>query len=173
MSKSILNSLITVIITVLLIAAYHFFFNTKKIGYVKTGVLLSDYKAMVIANEQFSKEMLTVQSNIDTLRLRYERLKSLEQSASGKDKATLNYNLGVAENEFSNYNTLAEKQMQQRKQELTSKVLASVNNYIQQYGKDNNYEIIFGTTTDGSILYGTEKQDLTQIILAKLNEDYK
>ncbi len=39
-------------------------------------------------------------------------------------------------------------------------------------GKENNYNIIFGATDQGSILYGKEQKDLTDIVLKELNEDY-
>ena len=35
-----------------------------------------------------------------------------------------------------------------------------------------NYNIIFGATEQGSILYGKEQKDLTDIVLKELNEDY-
>ncbi|RYF87208.1 MAG: OmpH family outer membrane protein, partial [Chitinophagaceae bacterium] len=62
---------------------------------------------------------------------------------------------------------------QQRQQQLTSDVLAKINSYIQEYGKDKGFKIIFGTTTEGNILYGLDEDDLTETILTNLNSQYK
>lgn len=144
-------------------------FNKAKIGYIKSGVIVNEYKGMKSANNQFSSELSIVKANIDTLKNRFLKLQELANTSEGKAKAEIAYRLGVAENEYRKYEEQASEQMNMRKQELTKKVLDQVNNYIQEYGKTNNYKLILGTTDDGSILYGNEADDLTTVILEKLN----
>lgn len=147
--------------------------NKTKLGYIKSGVVLQGYKEMKDISAQFDGEIKVVQNNLDTLRKRYERLKLMAAAAGPKEQKDLVYRLGIAQNEYDKYNQQASQQMAARKQELTRQVLETVNNFIQQYGKEHNYKLILGTTDDGSILYGNEADDITQPILDKLNEQYK
>jgi outer membrane protein len=148
-------------------------YTTPKIGYIKSSVVLQDYKEMIEVTEQFNNELKVVQTNLDTLKSRYEKLKEQEPLIGPKEKTNWSYRLGIAQNEFEKYNQQASEQMQARRNELTKKVLENINNYIQQYAKENNYKLILGTTDDGSILYGLETDDLTQTILNQLNDAYQ
>jgi outer membrane protein len=170
--KSIIVSVLTsVIVFIAGIFTYHFL-TREKTGYVRIGVVLQKYQGMIDANKQFAAELEIVRSNADTLRNRYERLKQKEKDVKPGGKAEWGYQLGVSEKEYMDYSENADKQLQQRQQQLTSEVLNRINNYIQEYGKADGYKIIFGTTNDGSILYGRESDDLTDVIVSQLNEIY-
>ncbi len=152
------------------IAAYHFFNTQKKIGFVKTGVVIQKYKGMTEANGRYNSELAVVQGNLDTLKQRYENLKRFGEG-NQKD-VNWNQRVATAEKEFMQYNQTAQQQLLQRQQELTKQILDNINNYVQNYGKKNGYALILGTTSDGSILYGVDKDDLTDKILQDLNQIY-
>jgi outer membrane protein len=168
--KNIVVSFGIAILSAIIVVWMFHFFERSKIGFVRSGVILQDYKGMKEANDQFNKELTLVQVNSDTLRNRYEQLKANEQNISKEKKTDWAYQLGIAKNEFEKYNQQASQQMEQRKQELTKKVLEEINNCVQEYGKKNSYKMILGTTNEGSILYGNEADDLTNKILELLNK---
>ncbi len=173
MKKIIINIVISLIITICVIFMYHTIFRKEmKLAYIKTGVLLNDYKGMLIANEQFNKDLQAVQANIDTLKSRYEQLKMKESKITPDEKTDWAKQLAIAEYEYNNYLTTAQQQLEERKNTLRAEVVNKINLFIQDYGKEHNYIIIFGATDQGSILYGHEQKDLTEIILKELNEDY-
>ena len=80
--------------------------------------------------------------------------------------------LGVAEYEYNNYRTSAQQQMEERRAALRAEVGNQISLFIQNYGKEHNYKIILGVIEQGNILYGQEQDDLTDIILEELNENY-
>jgi len=45
--------------------------------------------------------------------------------------------------------------------------------HLEQYGKDNGYDLLLGTTDGGNVLYGTPALDITQEVLDALNETYQ
>lgn len=163
-----ISVLVSLSLTAIAIVGYDFLFK-EKIGFVRSGSVLQQYKAMDEANKQYEKEMLQVQANYDTLKNRYENLKVREKTISGSEKTEWAYRLGVAKNEFDKYNMQAGEQMEKRKQELTKDILQKINLFIQDYGKKNNYKLILGTTNEGSILYGKDADDITDNILKELN----
>jgi outer membrane protein len=150
------------------ISVAYYLFN-KKVAYVRTGEIISKYKGMSAANQQFKNEVSIIQSNVDTLRKRFETLKI--QASQSNDKA-LWYQVGVAEKEYQTYSNQVQQDISNREKELTSTVLNTINNSIQKFGKDNNYELILGTTNDGSVLYGKEYNDVTNKVLDELNKAY-
>lgn len=169
------NILITLLISfacslaVVLGSRYLFDKQGGEIGFVKSGVIIQEYKEMKEANAQFEKELQMAQANADTLKNRYLNLKREEETIPENKKKDWSYRLGIAQNEFAKYSEQVNEQMDMRKQELTKGVLEKINSFIQKYGKENNYKMILGTTNDGSILYGSEADDLTETILNQLN----
>jgi len=173
MKQKILNIAIYLTITVAGIFIYHSLFRKEvKLAYIKTGVILSNYTGMKMATEQLNKELETVQANIDTLKRRYEQLKMKESEIKPNEKTEWAKQLGVAEYEYNNYRASAQQQMEERRNQLNTEVINKINSFIKDYGKENDHDIIFGATDQGSILYGKEPQDITDIILKKLNEEY-
>lgn len=172
MRNTLINVFLTLIISVGIVWGFQKY-NSPKIGYIKSATILQDYKEMIENSEQFNNELKIVQTNLDTLKTRYEKLKEQEPLITEKEKNNWSYRLGIAQNEFEKYNQQASEQMQARRAELTKKVLEKINDLIQKYGKENNYKLILGTTEEGSILYGVEKDDLTQTILTLLNDAYQ
>jgi len=172
MKDRVISIAISVLFSVTAVAVYHYCFKERTV-FIRSGAVLQQYKGMEQANKQFEKDMQVVQANYDTLKNRYERLLAEEKYVPSSGKADWGYKLGVAKNDFDKYNTQATQQMEARKQELTQGVLLKINTFIQEFGKKNNYKMILGTTNEGSVLYGRETDDMTEVVLKSLNEEYE
>jgi outer membrane protein len=88
--------------------------------------------------------------------------------------AKLSPNLSAAEQEArlapqrSRYQQSLQKVSQTADQEL----LSDVNAYIKRFGETNKYELIFGATESGNVVYAAPANDLTQEIIEGLNQQY-
>lgn len=51
-------------------------------------------------------------------------------------------------------------------------LLAKVDSSIEDYGATIGYTYIFGKNKAGSVLYGSDKNDITQAVIDKLNKEY-
>lgn len=70
-----------------------------------------------------------------------------------------------------------DSELQQMKQYFSSEVSQQVwnrlNGYLKTYGEDNNYEIIFGSKGDGTVMYAKEGNDITDAVVSYVNEKYE
>lgn len=66
-----------------------------------------------------------------------------------------------------------EQQLQQEGQAEMDSLVTRVKTTIADYGKANNFTFIFGGGEGGSVLYGDDAQDITEEVLAVLNQEYK
>lgn len=171
MKKILISIIISLILTVVLIYAYDTFYNKKdKIAYIRLGLVLQEYEGMKEADQQYAQELSVVQANIDTLRNRYEKAASMNDSENSAEEL---YIINILRNEYETYNNTAYQQMQDRKNELTQNIVKKVNSFIEDYGKKHEYKMIFGATTAGSIMYGHESDDLSDIIIEMLNQEFE
>lgn len=57
--------------------------------------------------------------------------------------------------------------------EIATQVWSSLNQYIVEYGKENDYDYIFGASGNGSLMFANEDCDITQEILKYSNNKYE
>ncbi len=69
-------------------------------------------------------------------------------------------------------NELANSLMEEQ-QVSTRKVVYSIIDFLNGYCKEHNYQYVLSTTVGGAVLYGDKRFDVTQDVLAGLNEHYK
>lgn len=171
-AKQVLFSvLLSILATAGILAIYHFYFQIYKIAYVRTGEVISAFNGFKDAQKQFEKDYSVVQGNADTLKRRFEAIRA-DQELQKKSAKTWAYQLGIAENEFMQYQKNAEAQLNTRQAELSRNAVDKINVYIQDYGKAKGYKLVLGSTDNGSILYGQEGDDITKLILEGLNKKY-
>ncbi len=65
-----------------------------------------------------------------------------------------------------------EQVMAQESQKEIDDLLKKIDGAIESYGSENGYTYIFGKNKVGSVLYGAEKNDITTVVLDKLNKEY-
>lgn len=57
--------------------------------------------------------------------------------------------------------------------EFDDKIILQLNQYISDYGKEYGYDMIYGNTSNGSIMYGNEKNNITKEVITFINQKYK
>ena len=70
------------------------------------------------------------------------------------------------------YRNLESKMLSELKKESDAKmkeILEDINDYIKEYAKTKSFDIILNK---GAVLFGSDKIDLTSVILNKLNKEY-
>jgi len=64
-------------------------------------------------------------------------------------------------------------QINQENRIKTDSLIKKVKEFVANYGKQNGYTFILGSNEAGSVMYGEEQYDLTELILEALNTSYK
>lgn len=61
----------------------------------------------------------------------------------------------------------------QMTKEFDEKIIAQLNQYVSDFGKEFDYDMIYGNTSNGSIMYGTDKNNITKEVQEFINQKYK
>ena len=148
----------------------------KKIAYIQTDELLAEYKGMIEAKQNYEVKAVSWQSNIDTLGKELENMVKEYEEARGSmsisERQQEEKELQQKQKQLNDYRKSIAQQAQQEDAKLTEGVLNQVNTYIKDYGKENGYKMIFGANGSGTIVYGTDAIDVTDVILKGLNREY-
>lgn len=152
-------------------------FNKKKIAYVRSTELVYGYLGMQEAQRDFQQKSQIWQANVDTLQQDYQvsfSKYSSESATLSKDEKTEREKILIQQQEsLMNYTQTINAKMKEEDKKTTEGVLNQINSFVEEYGKENGYEVILGTTLSGNLLYGDEAIDITKEVLEELNKTYK
>ena len=153
------------------------YFTATKIGFVRSYDLVYEYEGTKEAMVKFERQKSEWQGNVDTLKADWQ--KSINQYnadyqfLSGQERASREDMLNRQKQQMDMYEQAIDKKIQDEDSKMMEAVLNQVNAFVEDYARDNGYEIILGTTTSGSLLYGEEGMDITEQVLASLNQKYR
>lgn len=154
----------------------HFVSSENEIVYVDAQKLVNDYKGMQDARKEFESKTLVWRANLDTLRLEAEStIKEYEltrEKLSAKEQNLMEELIQSRQEQFLNYQQIVNEKIQKEDQELTGKVLTTVNQFMKDYGRLKGYRIIMAATQYGNIIYAEEHTDITDDVLEGLNMAY-
>ena len=152
-------------------------YQLTNLVYVDVNKLLESYKRTEIVRSEFEKKAKTLQSNVDSLILGWqEDLKTYEKERSKMTKKEISLKQELLNNkqqQISSYQQAIQKQIQEEDKKATQTVINDINDYVKEYGKKKGYEIIFGASGSGNIMYADEGTDLTEKILEGLNNEFE
>lgn len=145
--------------------------DKKKIVYIKTGELYAGFEM----KKELENTYLTVQKGrkhqLDSLEL---ELKILNKrfDVEGEKKELVN----IFEVKRENY-LLKKQQFEQdnaqMQQQYTANIQKQLNQYVSDYGKENECDYILGADGSGSIMFAKETDDITKEVLIFINNKYK
>lgn len=159
--KSKLGIIIAILLALGVMAYAHF--SQPKIAYVRSEILVNEYAGMKEASELWQRNQLQWQVNLDTLRADYRKK---EKANAPKEELQL-----LAQN-IQQYTSATEQMAMEEDRKKTEGVLEQINVFVEQCGEEHGYDLILGTTASGNILYGKPGIDITEKLLAALNQHY-
>jgi outer membrane protein len=170
MKRFFLKDVFIVLVSVLvsIVVTYCISSNKEKIGFVRTGILLQKYEGMKTVEIKINEEFKQYKLVFDSLQNQYKYYSDLKV----KDKNDMQRFKEISE-QINSFNNKIGKQVQQRRTELTSAVIQDINIKVSRYADKHNFTLIFGSTTDGSLLYGDDDKDITNDLLDEINELYR
>ena len=149
----------------------------NKIGYVDNIKLMDSYQEKIDIEAKFKTKVDALTKKRDSIsqafQLEVQAFQTKAQKMSQK-KAQEEYGLIQQRGQFMGQQLQQEEQQMQSAGQVEMDTLVSkVKKEIKAYGKANGYTYILGGGDGGSVLYGSDSQDLTPMILEILNDKYK
>lgn len=144
-----------------------------KIGYVKSDVLLAQYKPAMAVQQRMQAESMGAQKELEG---RYKELQAMDAELQKKLQVLTQQALAPQiekfqkkQNEFYQLQQGHQQALQQKQAQLLEPIFQDISNFINKYGKDHKFTVILGTPMEGLVVYGDSGADLTDAILTELN----
>lgn len=148
----------------------------NKIGYVDNIKLMDEYQAKQDVEAKFKVKADALTKKRDSISQAFQmEAQAFQAKAANMSQTKAQEEYGMMQQRGQ----LIGQQLQQEDQKLQSEgqvemdsIVNKVKEEISAYGKTNGYTYILGGGDGGSVLYGTEVNDLTDEIVKILNDKY-
>lgn len=149
----------------------------EKMGYVDNVKMMDEYQEKIDAESKFKVEEEILTKKRDSLSQAYQlelQVFQTKAQSMAQNKAQEEYDLLQQKGQFLGQQLQQEaQQVQIQNQTILDSIISTVKKEIKAYGKANSYSYILGGGDGGSVLYGTEANNLTDEIVKILNTKYK
>ena len=168
---STLKKIVAPLLIVLAVAFSLFWssYKSKKIAYVNTSLVYDGFKLKKELETKYKTVQLTRQNLLDSIKFKVQYLSLKGNAISENEKMQINElqrSYLVKEKEFNQDNEATAAQ-------YSEQIWKQINQFMNDYGKANNFDVIFGATGQGNIMYAKEQDDITKEILEFINSKYE
>jgi outer membrane protein len=165
-------------ILILLLVIFMSCQNQQKIGFVDNGKMINEYQEKKDIEEKFTQKELAFQKRTDSIGKAFQleaQEVQLKLSSMSQSKQQEQYQiLGQRQKMLQQQIQFEQQQMQQAYQTEIDSVISKVKGFVKEYGKNNGFTYILGTSDNAAtVLYGVKENDLSQIMIDALNANYK
>ncbi|MGZ5551560.1 MAG: OmpH family outer membrane protein [Nitrososphaeraceae archaeon] len=143
-------------------------YNSKKYAYVNTTLVYDNFTLKKELETKYKTVQLVRQNLLDSIKFKIQYLSIKGKDLSENDKTQINELQRSYLYKEKEFNTDNEATAQQ----YSEQIWKQINQYMDDYGKENGYDCIFGATGQGNIMYAKENDDITKAITDYINNKY-
>lgn len=145
--------------------------------YVNGDSLLEKYEYFKKAKKDFEIKSTRTENEIKSRQSTLEReFATYQQTAAGmttEQRAKAEETLMRKEQSLREFSEDAALKFQEEQNKFNEQLFDKVASFLKEYCKDKNYKIVLNYTKGTTILYADESLDITEEVLAGLNEEFK
>ncbi len=145
--------------------------NPLKIGYINSQAIIAEDPSATAAQEQFQREMVPFESELQALETEIANLLSQYQAQqitlTANARRTRQDAIVQKQEAYQERMAQIEAEAGRRQQELVAPIMERINNIIQEIRSDGSYTFIFDVA-GGGLIAADESFDLTSEVVERL-----
>ncbi|WP_299114886.1 OmpH family outer membrane protein [uncultured Winogradskyella sp.] len=148
----------------------------EKVAFIDNGKVINDYQMKIDLEEEFKAKDEAFKKKTDSIgqafQIEAQAFNLAAAKMSKKAQQEKYQELGQKQQILQQQIQYEQQIMQQAFNTEMDSVILKVNDFVEDYGKSNGYTFIFGKNQAGSVLYGEEAKDITEIVIKAINDSY-
>ncbi len=163
-----------VVVLVLASLTIYTFVTKPRIAYVESNFLMQHYDGVKDLNENLKRDFSQETFYVDSLKKTYQELmneENVQDYNSQENNKKLEF-LKKLNGEINYRESLLNKEINDKRMQYMQGIVDQMNKVVKEYASSKGYDLILGSTDYGNIVYSNEKYDITEEVLAALNEKY-
>ncbi len=167
-----------ILILLILVATFSSCTEQVKIAYVDVEELMKEYKGTKEAEATMKVKSEKLQKELDSLiggwQNKARNYQEKSKGLSARVRAEQEQVLMLEQQQINQRQQAVQQEVQTEGQKNLESLSKEINNFVKNYAKEKGYNFVLGTTaTNGTVMYGEEKADITDDVLVQLNKSFK
>jgi len=150
--------------------------NQTKIAYINVEDLMKEYEGTKALEETLKEKQDAMAKELDSLSAPFQtKVQEYYQNAqkmSAQKRAETEQGLQQEQQMLQLKQQQASQSLQQENQVLSEAITKKVDSFVTDYAKLKGFNLVLGTSGNGTVMYGDETLNITNDILVILNEDF-
>ncbi len=142
-----------------------------KIGYINSSAIVAESSAALAAQEQFQREMVPLESELQALETEIgelmNRYQAQQVTLSPDVRRSRQEEIGIKQQQYQVRMGEIETEASRRQQELVAPIMERINSIIQTIREEGSYNFIFDVSA-GGLIAADEALDLTDTVIQRL-----
>lgn len=162
-----------VLVSVVSMASIFIYKNISKpkTGYILVNDVFSRFEMKKEMQKKFEETKKERQKILDSLAIQLRIIANeIEKEKLSNKKNVAFYNL--KREEYLNKKNVFIDDSKQQSEKYDREILVQLNKYVSDYGKQNNFQYIFGSDGNGSLMYAYEENNITDQVINYMNRKY-
>jgi outer membrane protein len=151
----------------------------EEIVYINLDSLMNSYDLYNELKTELMQEQQKSETNLNSKLKGYQRRamefqqKVEKRLVTSKQAEQMQQQLMNEQQSLAQLKDQLQMQLMEKEQEMTKQIYDKLNDYLEKYNKTKKHKIILGNTMGNVVLKADSKLDITNTILAGLNEEYQ
>ena len=158
------------------IGLFAFYNKKEKTAYVDISKLYNDFQLKKELETKLIKVQQARKNMLDSLRLQLEFLSgniNSDRTITGDAKQKQVQEFESRKMHYYQMEKSFSEDNEKFSSEYKEQILIQFNPYVNNYGKENGYEFIYGTDGTGAVMYASESKNITDKVVKYVDEQYK
>ena len=146
--------------------------GNQKVGWISLPEVFNKFEYKTELEKKFTKSEEARKKIIDSMEFNLKVSYSTIQAA-GNITDEVRARFEVQRENYVQKKASLEEDNSKMRAELNNQILTQLNQYVQEFGKENDYKVILGAEGNGSLMYGNEADNISKEVLEYINAKYK
>lgn len=168
-----MKKIIVALITLVVFASCQ---EQQKIAFIDNSKVINDYQMKIDIEEKFKGKDEVFKKRMDSVGKAFQteaQKLSVDAQKMSRSKQEEIYNeLGQKQQMLQQQFQYEQQMMQQEFNTEIDSVISKVRTFVEDYGKENGYTYILGKNEAGSVMYGSDANDISETVTKALNDAY-
>jgi outer membrane protein len=153
---------------VLLMGAWLYQGQQPRTAYIQSYDVYEAFDGRKELQQRFENEVKQEKIQLDSMKLYLEQM-PVSTNVSAEDQQRVKGLWTAYRHKQQNY----QQRYDERSTYYNDQIWKQINTYVQEYGKEQGYRYIFGASGNGSLMYGSEGENISKAVIKFVNLKYQ
>jgi outer membrane protein len=147
--------------------------HKPRTAYVDLGKIYNEFTLKKELETKLQQVQLSRQSQLDSMKLDLNVLAKNIQSGKAENQKAIEQEFQSKRQQYALKNQAFSEENDRVSQAYDDQIWKQLNQYVKEFGKEKEYKLIFGAEGSGTLMYADAGDDITDQVLAYVNDRYK